>query len=141
MQIIWPSKRIRLLFLLSVLLMFVHKVECYFTSEWQVAPAYLLIQHLNFSAGKKVFLTFIITLFFSLLWLITATCWKFGLIAFLAFWGLTFFLEIHHSVRSILSDGYYSGFYSSIIYILLGFFYWRELLQQCFSKSRRDTTV
>ncbi|MSU25947.1 MAG: hypothetical protein EXS44_01645 [Candidatus Levybacteria bacterium] len=45
----------------------------------------------------------------------------------LALFGLVYFTEIHHTLKGLLSDGYYPGMVTSVIYPILGIFYWRQL--------------
>ncbi|MBA3724813.1 MAG: HXXEE domain-containing protein [Candidatus Levybacteria bacterium] len=42
--------------------------------------------------------------------------------------GSVFFIEIHHVVKALFSMTYYPGMITAIIYPFIGFFYWRELI-------------
>ncbi|MDP4265428.1 MAG: HXXEE domain-containing protein [Bacteroidota bacterium] len=121
------SGKMRWFFLLSIILMMAHKFECFQTAEWKFAPAYLYILDLGLDKGEMLFLTFVTMMFVGLLWCFIIIAWRYGQLLFLAFWGLTFILELHHLIRSLVSGSYYSGFYTAIVYVLFGFIYWREL--------------
>jgi hypothetical protein len=109
--------------------MIMHKVECFKTTEWEVAPVYRYILDLGLDNGKLLFLTFVIMLFVGLFWCFIIISWHHGQLLFLAFWGLTFIVESHHMIRSLISESYYSGLYTGIVYVLFGFIYWRELIK------------
>lgn len=124
-----PSPKMRLLFLLSILLMAGHKIESYQTHEWDYAPAYQYFLGLGFEKGEILFLTFVSMLFFGLLWSVCIIFWRNGQWLLLTIWGLTFVLELHHILRSLLANAYYSGVYTAILYALFGVLYWREFLR------------
>lgn len=123
------SQKMRWFFLVSIILMLAHKFECYKTNEWEVAPAYLYILDLGLDKGRMLFLTFITMVFVGLFWCFIIIAWRYGQLAFLTFWGLTFALELHHLIRALISGHYYSGLYTGIVYVLFGFMYWRELIR------------
>ena len=116
-------------FLIAILLMAAHKLECWLTSEWLVSPffRFLIARATRHDEGEVVFLVFIAWLFGGLLmgWLVLLGGW--GPIVALAVWGLTFVLEWHHIFRSIARRGYYSGLVTSIAYVSFGPIYWYSL--------------
>ncbi len=129
------SLRMKSYFLISIFLMLLHKIECYYTEEWLESPFFLAIITSSHWAGmdttqmmgEVMFLVFCIWLFIGLFmgWLVLRGG-NWGPIA-LAVWGLTYVLEWHHVIRTLARGEYYSGVYSSIVYLAFGFFYWREL--------------
>jgi hypothetical protein len=132
-----PTQRLKMMFLTAVFLMGLHKVECWFTGEWLESPFFQSLIHSAYWAGmdteavlgEAVFLTFIFWLFaglgmgFVLLWGGRWTLIPLGI------WGLTFILEWHHVVRTISRGGYYSGVFTSVVYLAFMAFYVRELLR------------
>lgn len=130
------GRRMQTIFLLSVAVMFLHKVECWVTDEWLESPFFSWLVSLgpaldpdpNAALGQAIFLVFVFWLFAGLFmgWLLM----RGGASAFaaLAVWGLTFLLEWHHPVRSLARGGYYPGLATALVYLPLMGWYWRELL-------------
>jgi hypothetical protein len=129
------GRRMSSLFLVSVVVMGVHKVECWWTEEWVESPFFQLLVSLGpeldrdpaHAFGEALFLVFVTWLFAGLLmgWLLMrggAAAW-----AALAVWGLTFVLEWHHLARSAARGGYYPGLYSALVYLAVMALYQREL--------------
>lgn len=130
------DRRTSSLFLLSVLVMLAHKVECWVTEEWVESPFFQLLVSLGpdldvnpaHAFGEALFLVFVFWLFAGLFmgWLLLrggAAAW-----AALAVWGLTFVLEWHHVVRALARSGYYPGLYTAVVYLVVMAVYWRSLL-------------
>lgn len=138
---ITPSKKMRWFFLLSIILMLVHKIECFQTTEWKFAPIYLYILDLGLDQGKMLFLTFVTMLFVGLFCCFIIISWRHGQLFFLLFWGGTFILEFHHFIRFLISGSYYSGLYTGIVYMIFGVIYWGELIRHFhFLKDLRKAT-
>lgn len=132
-----PTPRMKVLFGLSIALMFLHKVECWFTEEWMDSPFFQAILHSAYWAGldaeamqgELMFLVFCVWLFIGLVmgWLVL---WGGpGPAIALGIWGFTFVLEWHHVFRTIGRGGYYPGIATAAVYLPFGFVYWRELLR------------
>lgn len=45
------------------------------------------------------------------------------------FLGLIFLFELHHLVKAVMVQSYYSGIISAIFIYVLGYFYWKELIK------------
>lgn len=141
--------RMKNYFVVSVLLMLGHKVECWFTDEWMDSPFFqALISSAHWAGmakedilGEAIFLTFCVWLFIGLVMgrmVMQGGGWVLGA---LGIWGLTYILEWHHVVRTILSGEYYTGLYTSVIYLAFGVMYWRELLSHArWMPDRRSAT-
>jgi len=125
------------LFLASVFLMFAHKVECWLLHEWLDSPFFqwlyesggILAQTPEEAFGETVFLVFVTWLFFGLVLGLLMMQGGWGPIVALAGWGLTFGLEWHHLARALGQGEYYVGSVTSVLYLGLMLFYWRELLR------------
>lgn len=132
------STRMQLTFGLSIVLMAAHKVECWITEEWLESPFFQLLIRTGpligpseqDVLGEAIFLTFILWLFAGLGmgWLVLRG--GRGPLVALAIWGLTFVLEWHHVVRTIVSEAYYSGVYTAVAYLAFMAFYWVQLLRE-----------
>lgn len=47
----------------------------------------------------------------------------------LTLFGILYFIELHHPIKAILAGHYYPGMITGLMYPILGFFYWKELLK------------
>jgi hypothetical protein len=133
-----PSYAMKVVFLLSILLMGVHKIESFYTREWEFAPIYLYFLNQDYSRGEIIFLSFVVTLFVGLAWVWIIISFRAGKWIFLGFWGLTFFEEWHHLIRTYHSGQYYTGLFSAILYGLFGIVYWSVFLTHFFPRSRNN---
>jgi Protein of unknown function with HXXEE motif len=124
-----PTRKMRWWFLISFLLMIAHKIESFMFDEWAYSPVYQYFLSFDMDPGRLLFLTFVTTVFAGLAWCFIIIFWRYGPALFLSFWGLTFFFELHHLIRAWRSESYYAGVYTSVIYSIFGWFYWRELVR------------
>lgn len=119
----------RVLFLLAVLLMGLHKLECWWTAEWLESPYFNHLVSENLPMGEVIFRTFVFWLFVGLVAFAVALQGSGWPTLVLGVWGLTFVLEYHHLIRTLLKGGYYPGLYTALVYLPFGFVYWRELFR------------
>lgn len=135
MHIDAPSERMKTCFMVAAVIMLLHKVECWVTEEWAVSPFFQAMMHSSYWEGKPpeavlgeaMFLTFVVWLFVGLTLAWMAMKSPRGATVALGLWGLTFVLEWHHVVRSVLAGAYYSGLISAVVYLAFGWgIYLRE---------------
>lgn len=129
-----PSPRLVGWFGIAIVVMAIHKVECWYAREWLVSPLFAWVTHvaeargssIDDTVGAALFVSFVTWLFVGLamVWL-TLRGGRGPLIA-LALWGMTFLLEWHHVLRAIAAWDYYPGLYTAVVYLAIGPFYWRE---------------
>ena len=43
--------------------------------------------------------------------------------------GIIFIYELHHLYKAVLTGGYYPGLITALLFPVIGYFYWRELLK------------
>ena len=129
------SKKMWIYLIISFLLMVIHKIECFFTGEYLVAPFFKWIQGYVHSIPEAIFFTFIF--WFFLLMIVVILLLRGGLwpLILLSLYGLMFAVEFHHILRSVESRAYYSGSFSAVAFILWGIPYWRELISNYKSKT------
>lgn len=127
-----PSDALKNRFIIAVFLMFLHKVECWWTDEWLESPFFQALIHSAYwmgmehdaIVGEAMFLSFIFWLFCGLImgWLILrGGIWP---TVALGVWGLTYVLEWHHLIRSVARGGYYSGLFTAIAYLSFGLLFY-----------------
>lgn len=143
-----PTRKMKILFGIAISLMFLHKVECWFSEEWLDSPFFLAIVNSAYWAGLEpaaiegelMFLVFCVWLFIGLAmgWLVMWGGSGPGIA--LAIWGFTFILEWHHVFRTIGRGEYYPGIATAVVYLPFGLLYWRELLQHAHLSSEPPPT-
>ena len=124
MQDVEKFLTLKILFVFSVGLMFLHKLESYYTNEFNVCPVYYHIRlHItNKSISEANFKIFCFW-FFSMLFLITSliiTDMQ-SLPYLFLLWIFMFIHEIHHPIQSFINKSYYSGSFTAWIYVFFGF--------------------
>jgi hypothetical protein len=121
-------KRFQLILFLSLVLNYLHGIECIVTKFYDLQPNFYFFTRYFHSIHESVYFVF------------HGTFWLFILLAFfllkggkwifipLALYGTVFFTEFHHFVRGITLMQYYPGMITSMLFPILGIFYWREVL-------------
>lgn len=119
------SSRLKNLFALSIPLFIVHGLEEYFTGLYNFDSFYQ-----SFSNPKTAFVIVVLVLANILLivsyMLIQKNKWGLGL-SFLL--GLSFIFELVHIYDAIITGGYYPGLYTALLFPVIGFLFWKELLK------------
>jgi hypothetical protein len=123
-------------FVVGIVLMFAHKVESWWTEEWSVSPFFgrlvessaRLSENTEAIVGEVIFLVFVTWLFIGLVMSALMMRGREWAVMGLSLWGLTFFMEAHHLIRTLSSWEYYSGTWTGVAYVAFGPVYWRELI-------------
>ena len=115
-----PSTRLLNLLLISIGIMLVHKIESYFTHEFDHCPVYLSLKSAAWAKDPRraVFITFCSV--FLALTLVIALALRGAPWSLLlpAVWSAQGLHEIHHSAKSVSRRGYYPGTLSAIAFVL-----------------------
>lgn len=115
-----PPKPLLDVFLGSVVLMTVHKIESYVTGEFDQCPVYLTVgrgweQNVR-RAGFTVFVTAFLGGMFLLALALRGAPWPLLLMAIWCAQGLH---ELHHTAKSMVRHAYYPGTISGLLFTLL----------------------
>lgn len=130
------TRKMWLYLFISVVIMFIHKVESFYTYEWILSPFYNKVVAIADSEGEAAFITLVILvfgIFVTALMLLKGGNWP---LVWLSIYGFMFFIEIHHTIKAIIFENYYSGLYTAWIFSLFGIFYWKELIHNYRLKAR-----
>lgn len=120
--------RMKIILLSTLATMSLHTIEEYVSNLWNQDPFIIwLAQNLNISSINIYLIIQAIALLLITASLILTIKRRFNLILGVIL-GFIFFLELLHPFNSIKILGYYPGLYTGIILIIIGFFYWKELL-------------
>ncbi len=113
----------------TFIVMLLHTIEEYVTKVYDADPFIVFTSHyFNVSPVAIYALIQILVLTLILMFLMQLSCQRFD-ISLAALLGFVFILELLHPYNSIRMWGYYPGLYTGIVLVILGFFYYRELLR------------
>lgn len=122
------TEKLKKIFLLTLIPVYLHGIEEVYTnfpridSFMQIGASYLQI------TSEQFYWFFHIPFWVSLPFLyILFNKKKIALFLFSLF-GLFFLVELHHMVKAINAKGYYPGLLTSLVYPIIGIFYYKELM-------------
>ncbi len=121
-------------FLALASLFVIHGLEEYFTEFYKIDWSYRLIFD-SLSDIPEVFLAYQASLW--LLLLLTYVLLKKGkrISWLLIVLGVLSILELQHVYAAIVSQTYYPGLITSLLFPIVGFYFWKELLKKLSIKS------
>lgn len=112
----------------TLIAMLLHTVEEFITKLWNFDP-FMIYMSAHFQISGVVIYSIIQVLVLVLIIVVLVLAFKNRLNKSLAILlGLVFFFELLHLYNSIKILGYYPGLYTGIALIVIGYFYWRELV-------------
>ena len=124
------SKKLKLILLLTLVLIYLHGLEEFlsgfpFNDPWMVFFGNL------FETKTQVFYWA-----FHIMWwilvpvgIILLMGGKKLIYILLMLFGVIYVTELHHVIKSISAGHYYPGMITGLMYPILGFFYWKELIK------------
>ena len=114
------SEHMKFSMFISLILMFMHKVESYYTREWTVCRFYSGLKKISFlqEHGEIVFLVFCTTFLLSTILMLLMICYEQWIHYNLLIWGCQLINETHHISKAIMRKAYYSGSYSAVLLVL-----------------------
>ena len=132
------SKRLRNLFLVSLLLIYAHGVE-EILGGFQYSDSFMIFGAAIFQTTPEDFYWASHIIWWisvpALFLLLNTSKW---ILPLLTLYGAVFFVEIHHIIKSIIAASYYPGMITAAFYPILGYFYWSELISN-FRKNIKKT--
>ena len=122
------SNKLQSIFLVLGALFIIHGLEEYATGFYHIDWSYRLTFG-GLSDVSSVFLLYQFSLW--ILLLLTFILLKRGkrIIWLLMIWGIGSVLELQHVYASLMSQSYYPGLITSLLFPIVGFFFWKELLK------------
>lgn len=121
-------QKLKLITSIAAIAMLLHTVEEYITKLWNYDHFILNYSHRLQLNPMTLFFWIqglVFVLIFFVLFLEVRKKYNIFLGIIL---GLVFLLELLHPYNSIMIMGYYSGLYTGIVLIVVGYFYWKELI-------------
>jgi hypothetical protein len=125
------TNRLKNIFVLSIPLFIAHGIEEFLTHFYDIdaqdqAIFGLLSSLSNHGATFVVFQIMLWLLLIVSYLLILSEQWRFRLM-FIP--GIIFIYELHHLYKAMMIGGYYPGLITALLFPVIGYFYWRELLK------------
>lgn len=125
------SKRLQTIFLLSIPVSIAHGIEEYLTGFYQTDnfARFFFSYAENMAPIQASFVTFQVMFWLILIIsaiLITKSKWQ---IYVMLIPGFIYIFELHHLVKAVLAFNYYPGAITAILFPIIGFFYWKQLLK------------
>ena len=125
------TQKLKNIFLLSIILFIAHGTEELATGLYNVD------RHVKFMFGFVENLTSIhaaFSVFQIMLWLILIISYLLILgpkwqLRLMFIPGLVFIYELHHIYKAIMVGGYYSGLITALLFPIVAFFFWKELIK------------
>ena len=130
-MIIAISQKLKTLFFISIPIFIVHGLEEYFTGFYNVDSSFKFFFHFfeTMPVQQATFLLFQIMLWLALIvfaFLIWSEQWRLRLMVLP---GLVYIFELHHIWKALEVWGYYHGLITALMFPVIGFLYWKELLK------------
>lgn len=123
------SKKLKFLFLLTLFLVAAHGIEEVLTGFLYKDPFISYFSGLFNTKGEVFYWAFHI-----MWWLMLVVGYLFILggrwaLIPLTLFGIVYIFEVHHLMKAFEIGDYYPGMISAFFYPIIGFFYWKELLE------------
>ena len=124
------SKRLNLLFISALVLIYLHGLEEVLTG-FQHIDSFMEFGGRIFSISTESFYWFSHLLWWlgaPIIFLISRK--KPIILPLLALFGIVFFIETHHLVKSLLIQSYYPGMFTAFLYPIFGIYFYKELMRK-----------
>lgn len=122
------SKKLKTLLLLSIIIVYLHFLEeivsGFYLNDWIMRYVSSLFQNINQAQYYTSHIVWILMIGPAAL-LVLGGRWTLGV---LTLYGLFFIFELHHLIDSVKILNYYPGVITNIAFEIVGFFYWKELI-------------
>lgn len=124
------SEKLKTIFIISIPFFIAHGLEEYFNHfyniDWSFKFAFGFLE--TMSVPQATFLVFQIMLWLAFIifaFLFSSEEWR---LRFMMLPGLIYIFEIHHIWKTLESWSYYPGSITAIAFPVIGFLFWKELL-------------
>ncbi len=124
------TKKLKIIFGLSIPIFMAHGVEEFMThfydTDTHTGAVFGALSELsNHGATFVIFQAMFGLLLVISFLLILGERWRFNVLAIV---GLVYIYELHHLYKAVVIGGYYPGLYTSLVFPVLAFFFWKEWL-------------
>jgi hypothetical protein len=115
-------------FAVSIPIFILHGLEEYFTGFYKVDASYqYLLKLVDINNSPPVFLIYQVMLccLLIIIYFISEKAWAKWLMVLV---GVIFIAEAQHLMITFTSGAYYPGTFSSVALLIIGFFFWKQLI-------------
>ncbi len=135
------AKRLKIIFGLSIPLFILHGIEEFRTGFYKAdAVSEFIFRPLErMSEHEIMFVTFQVMFWLLLVVAFLMTIserWRLRMMVVL---GLVYIVQLHHIWKALVSWSYYPGLYTALLFPIVGFFFWKELLPQLRKANNKPT--
>lgn len=123
------SKKLKVLLMISIGIVYLHFFEevisGFYKNDWVMMSIGSLFQNVNQAQYYSSHVVWILMIGPAAL-LALGGKWT---LRVLTLYGFSFIVELHHLIDAIRTLNYYPGVITNIVFEIVGFFYWKELLR------------
>ncbi len=124
------SKKLKILTAIALVLVYAHGAEEIATGFWKTPSIFTSLFSQFSSIQQAGYYSLHITFWLLLIPMFLLILGGRSALVAMGIFGLIFFNEIHHMFGAFLiTQGYYPGVITSVLYLIVGFFYWKELIR------------
>ena len=125
------SEKLKLIILLSIPVFIIHGIEEYINRFYDVFPLHSLTwaPQLFQTIPQTAFLAFQVTWWLLLVVAFLLISGRKGTKIVLVIYGIVMIYELTHILHTLVTGKYIAGFYTSLLFPFLNYFYWKELLK------------
>lgn len=125
------TRRLKIIFGLSIPLFILHGIEEFRTGFYEAdAVSEFIFRPLErMNEHEVMFITFQVMFWLLLVVAFLMTIsegWRLRMMFVL---GVIYVVELHHVWKALAVGGYYPGLYTALLFPIVGFFFWRELIK------------
>ena len=123
------TNRLKKLFLLSIPVFVLHEIEEFITGFWKVDPLTNYVAKLFPDKNLAIFTFFNLELLLFMMVVALALKSERWQLRMFTLFGLVYFFELSHVIRLFTSIKYYPGMITAFLSLIIGFFFWKELIK------------
>ncbi len=123
------STKLKRIFIWSIPVFMIHEIEEFATGFWKIDPLTNYVAKFFPSTNLAVFTIFNLELLvFIIVIALALQSPKWQMRMFTVF-GFVYFFELSHIVRLLTTFEYYPGMITAFLSLIMGFFFWKELIK------------
>ncbi len=123
------TPKLKTIFYISIPVFIAHEIEEFITGFWKIDPLTASVANLFSSKNLAVFTIFNIELILFMIVIALALKSEKWQLRMFTLFGLVYLFELSHVVRLLSTFEYYPGMITAFASLVVGFFFWKELLQ------------
>lgn len=132
------SNKLKRFFLISLLLIYAHGIE-EIIGGFQYFDSFMVLGANYFGTAPEIFYWVSHIIFWLSLPILFLLFHKRRVgIILMAIFGVIFIVELHHPIKALFINHYYPGMITALLYPIVGFFFWRQLIKDWHKQTYAD---